>query len=218
MPGQSRWRWSNSCVAGPCPMLPADQEFVADFLTQSADALRLYASDVGQLALLDRMAEVVTQAMRAGGKLLIAGNGGSAADAQHFAAEFTGRMLYDRAPLAAIALHVDSSALTAIANDYGFAQVFERQVQALGRPGDVLLGLSTSGRSDNVLRALAAARAMGLTTIGFTGAGGGLMAAHSDLLLLAPSSFTPVVQQIHMVAGHILCALVERAIHPRPAS
>lgn len=196
-------------------MLPADHEFVAEFLSQSTKALHLYASDPGQLRLLDQMAAVVTQSMRGGGKLLIAGNGGSAADAQHLATEFTGRMLYDRAPLAAVALHVDSSALTAIANDYGFNHVFERQVRALGRAGDVLLGLSTSGQSDNVLQALAAARAIGLTTIGFTGAGGGLMAAHSDLLLLAPSSFTPVIQQIHMVAGHILCALVERAIHPR---
>lgn len=198
-------------------MFPADHEFVADFLTQSAEALRLYASDTRQMALLEQMTATVTQALQAGGKLLIAGNGGSAADAQHLATEFTGRMLYDRAPLAAIALHVDSSALTAISNDYGFAHVFERQVRALGRPGDVVLGLSTSGRSDNILRALAVGRAMGLATLGFTGAGGGSMAAHADLLLRAPSDFTPVIQQIHIVAGHLLCALVERAIHPKAA-
>lgn len=196
-------------------MLAADHDFVADYLMQSTEALRLYVADADQLALLDEMADAVAQAIRNGGKLLIAGNGGSAGDAQHIAAEFTGRMLYDRAPLAAIALHTDTSALTAIGNDYGFALVFERQVQALARPGDVVLGLSTSGRSDNVLRALAAGRAMGLMTIGFTGAGGGVMAAHADLLLRAPSDLTPIIQQIHMIAGHLLCALVERAIHPR---
>lgn len=198
-------------------MLSADQDFVADYLAQSAKALRCYATDAGQMALLDQMADAVTQAIRSGGKLLIAGNGGSAGDAQHIAAEFTGRMLYDRAPLAAIALHVDTSALTAIGNDYGFVHVFERQVQALARPGDVVLGLSTSGRSDNVLRALAAGRAMGLVTMGFTGASRGMMAAHTDLLLRAPSTLTPVIQQVHMVAGHLLCALVERAIYPKAA-
>ena len=196
-------------------MLAANHDFVVDYLAQSIEALRLYTTDAGQLALLGQMADSVTQAVRNGGKLLIAGNGGSAGDAQHIAAEFTGRMLYDRAPLAAVALHADTSALTAIGNDYGFVHVFERQVQALARPGDVVLGLSTSGRSDNVLRALAAGRAMGLATMGFTGASGGTMAAHADLLLRAPSELTPVIQQIHMVAGHLLCALVERAIYPR---
>jgi D-sedoheptulose 7-phosphate isomerase len=198
-------------------MLAADHDFVAEYLARSTEALRLYTSDDGQMALLEQMADTVTQAVRSGGKLLIAGNGGSAGDAQHIAAEFTGRMLYDRSPLAAIALHVDTSALTAIGNDYGFVHVFERQVQALARPGDVLLGLSTSGQSDNVIRALAAGRAMGLVTMGFTGSGGGMMAAHTDLLLQAPSSLTPIIQQIHMVAGHLLCALVERAIYPRAA-
>ena len=196
-------------------MLAADRDFVVDYLAQSTEALQAYVADAGQLALLDEMASAIGRALRGGGKLLIAGNGGSAGDAQHIAAEFTGRMLYDRAPLAAIALHVDTSALTAIGNDYGFAHVFERQVQALARPGDVVLGLSTSGRSENVLRALAAARAMGLVTLGFTGASGGTMAEHADFLLRAPSGFTPVIQQLHMIAGHLLCALVEREIHPR---
>ena len=198
-------------------MLAADQDFLADYLVQSTEALRRYVADISQQALIGQMADAVTQAIRNGGKLLIAGNGGSAGDAQHIAAEFTGRMLYDRAPLAAIALHVDTSALTAIGNDYGFVHVFERQVQALARPGDVVLGLSTSGRSENVLRALAAGRAIGLVTLGFTGAGGGMMAAHADLLLRAPSDLTPIIQQIHMIAGHLLCALVERSIHPRAA-
>jgi len=198
-------------------MFSAEQDFIADYLIQSTGALRLYAADQDQMTLLKRMADTVTATMRVGGKLLIAGNGGSAGDAQHIAAEFTGRMLYDRAPLSAMALHVDTSALTAVGNDYGFAHVFERQVQALGRPGDVILGLSTSGRSDNVLRALAAGRALGMVTMGFTGESGGLMASQTDLLLRAPSNFTPIIQQIHMVAGHLLCALVERAIYPKTA-
>ncbi len=198
-------------------MLSAEQGFIEGYLVQSAEALQHYAADPDQMTLLEQMAHQVTAAIRGGGKFLIAGNGGSAGDAQHMAAEFTGRMLYDRAPLPAMALHVDTSALTAVGNDYGFVHVFERQVQALGRPGDVILGLSTSGRSDNVLRALAAGRALGLATMGFTGESGGLMAAQTDLLLRAPSNFTPVIQQIHMVAGHLLCALVERAIYPKAA-
>ena len=126
-------------------MQAADHEFVAGYLRQSSEALAAYAQDPAQVAVLNRMAGAVSACFRAGGKLLIAGNGGSAGDAQHLAGEFTGRMLYDRAPLPAIALHADTSALTAIGNDYGFVHVFERQVQALGRPGDVLLALSTSG-------------------------------------------------------------------------
>lgn len=196
-------------------MHAADQDFVADYLGQSVAAVQAYASDPAQTALLDRMTETVVACMRAGGKLLIAGNGGSAGDAQHIAGEFTGRMLYDRDPLPAVALTTDTSALTAIGNDYGFERVFERQVIGLGRPGDVVMGMSTSGNSPNVLLALDAARARGMATLGFAGASGGAMAGRVDLLLCAPSSLTPVVQQIHMVAAHILCSLVERAMFPR---
>lgn len=196
-------------------MPAADQDFVADYLRQSLAALQAYAADQAHTALLHRMAEVVVTSIRAGGKLLLAGNGGSAADAQHIAAEFTGRMLYDRDPLPAIALTTDTSALTAIGNDYGFEKAFERQVIALGRPRDVFLGFSTSGNSPNVLRALDAARAKGLVTMGFTGARGGAMARRCDHLLCAPSDITPVIQQVHMVAAHILCSLVERAIFPK---
>lgn len=197
-------------------MLPADRAFVDDYLAQSARALDAFTHSDQHLSILGAMNDRLVSALRAGNKLLIAGNGGSAGDAQHIAAEFTGRMLYDRAPLAAIALHVDTSALTAIGNDYGFAAVFERQVYALGRPGDVLLCLSTSGRSENIVRALRAARHLGLATLGFTGNAEGEMGNCTDLLLRAPSSFTPVIQQIHITAGHLLCALVERALCPRP--
>lgn len=193
----------------------SDAAFIADYLGQSSDALAAYAADPAQTELLHRMADLVVGSMRNGGKLLLAGNGGSAGDSQHLAAEFTGRMLYDRDPLPAVALTTDTSALTAIGNDYGYDKSFERQLIALGRKGDVFMGLSTSGNSPNVILAMATARARGLATIGFAGEGGGAMPAHADLMLCAPSRLTPVIQQIHMVAGHILCSLVERAMCPR---
>jgi D-sedoheptulose 7-phosphate isomerase len=194
-----------------------DRDFMRDYLQQSEAAVEAFRSDPAQSDLLAAMTAAVVASMRAGGSVLIAGNGGSAGDAQHLAGEFTGRMLYDRPPLPAVALHCDTSALTAIGNDYGFEHIYERQVNALGRSGDVFLGLSTSGNSPNVLRAMDAAKARGLVTLGFTGSGGGAMAGRCDLLLRAPSAFTPVIQQIHMIAGHILCALVERAMFPRAA-
>ena len=196
-------------------MTRTDDAFIADYLAESSASLLAYAADPQQLDLLRRIADAVTTAMRDGGKLLIAGNGGSAGDAQHIAAEFTGRMLYDRGPLPALALTTDTSALTAIGNDYGFEVIFERQVIGLGRPGDVVLGLSTSGTSANVLRALDAGRGRGMTTIGFAGESGGEMGGRVDLLLCAPARMTPVIQQIHMIAGHIVCSLVERALFPR---
>ena len=147
-----------------------------------------------------------------GGKLLIAGNGGSAADAQHLAAEFLSRYLVDRRPLPALALTTDTSVLTAVGNDYGFEHVFERQVRGLGRPGDVFLAISTSGRSPNVLRALEAARDLGLVTVGFSGAAETGMRALCRHFLAVASQETAIVQQIHMVAGHAICALVERRL------
>ena len=149
--------------------------------------------------------------MRAGGKLLIAGNGGSAADAQHLAAEFLSRYLIDRRPLPALALTTDPAVLTAIGNDYGFEHVFERQVRGLGKPGDAFLAMSTSGRSPNVLRALRTAHDVGLVTIGFSGAAETPMRALCRHFLSVASQETAIVQQIHIVAGHVICALVERA-------
>ena len=193
----------------------ADGAFVFDYLEQSAAAVEAFRGDPEQTAILGRMTSVLVEAMRGGGKLMIAGNGGSAGDAQHIAGEFTGRMLYNRDPLPAMALTTDTSALTAIGNDYGFEKVFERQVIGLGRAGDVVMGMSTSGNSENVVLALDAAKARGMVTFGFTGAGGGAMASRVDHLLTAPSGFTPVIQQVHMVAAHILCSLVERAMFPK---
>jgi D-sedoheptulose 7-phosphate isomerase len=150
--------------------------------------------------------------LRAGNKLLIAGNGGSAADAQHIAAEIVGRYKKDRPAYAAIALTTDTSALTAIGNDYGFEQVFARQLEGLGRRGDVLLALTTSGRSPNILAALKSARQHGLVTVGFTGAKGTGLAASCDHLLVAPSEDTAVIQQIHMAFAHGICEVIEQTL------
>jgi D-sedoheptulose 7-phosphate isomerase len=144
-----------------------------------------------------------------GGKILFCGNGGSAADAQHLAAEFVNRFMLERPPLPAIALTTDTSILTAIGNDYGFERTFSKQVRALGQAGDVLLGISTSGNSPNVVRAFRAAREREMTIVGMGGASGGEMAALCDHLLLAPSKVTPVIQEIHIAAGHLLCRLVD---------
>ena len=143
---------------------------------------------------------------------MICGNGGSAADAQHIAGEFLSRLRFDRHPLPAIALTTDSSVLTAIGNDYGYEQVFERQLRGLGRKGDVFIAISTSGKSPNVLAALRAAREIGVTTVGFTGTapGAALMAPLCHLVLAAPSNDTPLIQQIHITAAHAICEIVER--------
>jgi D-sedoheptulose 7-phosphate isomerase len=194
----------------------SDAAFVAGYLAESAASMAAFATDPATAVVLGDMADAIATAFRAGGKLLIAGNGGSAADAQHIACEFITRMNYDRPPLPALALTTDTSVLTGGANDYGYDPVFERQVQGLGRPGDVFLAISTSGRSPNVLRACDAARAGGLRTLGFTGSHGGVMAERCDLLLRAPARQTPLIQQLHITAGHIVCSLVERAVFPRP--
>ncbi len=187
------------------------------YLRDSLASMQAFCSGPAYRGMLADMAVRIEASLRAGGKLLIAGNGGSAGDAQHIAGEFVGRLIFDRAPLAAIALTTDSSVMTALANDYGYAAVFERQVRALGRPGDVVLGLSTSGRSPNVLAALSAARAGGMVTLGFCGAEAEPMAGHADIVLAAPSARTAVVQQIHITAGHVVCGLVERAMFPDAA-
>ena len=185
---------------------------VAAHFRRSCEAIERAAGDAGLRAAIDAIAQAITRAFRGNGKLLIAGNGGSAADAQHIAGEFLSRMNFDRNPLPAVALTADSSVLTAIGNDYGFEHTIERQVRGLGRPGDVFLAISTSGKSPNVVLALKAARELGLTTVGFTGDGHREMAAHCDLCLAAPSGETPLIQQVHIVAAHAICGLVEREL------
>ena len=183
---------------------------VAEHFRRSCETLSRAAEDSHLRAVIHAIADAITDAFRAGGKLLIAGNGGSAADAQHIAGEFLSRLNFDRNPLPAIALTTDSSVLTAIGNDYGFERTFERQVRGLGRAGDVFIAISTSGRSPNIVAALKAAREAGLITIGFTGtAANGGMQPYCDHCLAAPSAETPQIQQIHIVAAHAICGLVE---------
>jgi D-sedoheptulose 7-phosphate isomerase len=156
-------------------------------------------------------ARLIENCLKSGGKVMFCGNGGSAADAQHLAAELMGRFLADRAPMASIALTVDSSALTAIGNDYGFEEVFARQVRGLGRPGDVLVGISTSGNSINVLAAFEVARDLGIHRIALTGGGGGKLATLANVVIPAPSLSTPRIQELHIAIGHTICELIEDA-------
>jgi len=188
------------------------KDFIGVHLKQSLAAFERATRDASMLATARTIADISIAALRAGNKLLLVGNGGSAGDAQHIAAEITGRYKLDRPAYAAIALTTDTSALTAIANDYGYEQVFSRQVEGLGRRGDVLLALSTSGRSANILAALRAAREHGLVTVGFTGPKGEAMRAFCDHLLVAPSDDTPVIQQIHLAVAHGICETIERAM------
>lgn len=188
------------------------QNQITTHFQQSLTALERAANDTALLAVTGNIARAIIDALRSGNKVLLIGNGGSAADAQHLASEMVGRYKKERPGFAAIALTTDTSALTAIANDYGFEQIFARQVESLGRPGDVLLALSTSGRSPNILAALAAARGRGLVTIGFTGLKGTSLNEVCDHLFVAPSDDTPVTQQIHMTAGHAICESIECAL------
>ncbi len=189
---------------------------IAAHFGHSLAALQQATQDEALLGALKAIADAITDALKSGHKLLIAGNGGSAADAQHIAAELVGRYKSERSPLPAIALTTDTSALTAIGNDYGFARIFERQVAALGQTGDVLLAISTSGRSENILAAIHAAKARGLIVIGFTGASGGDMRALCDHILLSPGKDTATIQQIHMVAAHAICDAVEQSLSSKP--
>lgn len=190
--------------------------FVDAYLDETVSVLANFRDEPAFRATMGEMADTITACLRQGGKLLVCGNGGSAGDAQHIAGEFISRLMYDRAPLAAIALTTDTSVITATGNDYGYEHVFERQVRGLGRKGDVLLGISTSGTSPNVIRAFEAAKALGVTCLGFSGARQNTpMHTLCDQLLAAPSTKTAIIQQVHIVAAHVICALVEMAMFPR---
>ncbi|HVH73459.1 MAG TPA: D-sedoheptulose 7-phosphate isomerase [Stellaceae bacterium] len=184
------------------------------YLECSRDAVQAAIEDPAFGAALGEIADVIARSLEAGGKVLLAGNGGSAGDAQHIAGELVSRMNYDRAPLPAVALTTDSSVLTAIGNDYGYDQVFVRQILGLGRAGDVFVAISTSGRSPNILKAIAAAAERQLVVIGLTGRSGGEMAAKCDLCLRVPADSTPLIQQVHIIAGHVICGLVEERLFP----
>lgn len=161
---------------------------------------------------IDAAGELMTETLRRGGKLMFCGNGGSAADSQHLAAEMTGRFVKDRRPLAAMALTTDTSALTCIGNDYSFDDVFQRQVLGLGREGDCLLAISTSGQSRNVIRAVDAARSLGVHCIGLLGRDGGALKAMCDVAIVVPSLTTARIQEAHILVGHVLCGMVETSL------
>ena len=194
-----------------------DAAAIAKALRASAGMLEAMAEDAALCAATARAVALSVAALRGGRKLLLCGNGGSAADAQHWAGELVSRFHYDRPGLPALALTTDSSILTAIGNDYGYTRVFARQVEALGQAGDVLFALSTSGRSANVLAAMEAARARGMATVGFTGREGGAMAPLCDVLLLVPHESTPRIQEGHEVLGHAICAMIEAEMFPGAA-
>jgi D-sedoheptulose 7-phosphate isomerase len=184
---------------------------IRELFRESARARDAFLAD--QIAPLERAIELVAAALVDGRKVLLFGNGGSAADAQHLAAEMVGRFLGERRPLPAIALTTDTSALTAIANDYGYDQVFARQVRALGAAGDVAIALSTSGRSPSVLRAVEAARAIGMKTVALTGGNGGQLAPLADVTLcVSASTVSARIQETHILIGHVLCELVDERL------
>jgi D-sedoheptulose 7-phosphate isomerase len=185
------------------------QQSIKDILARSIAVKQQVLSDEALVGRIQQVTLLIVDAFRKGNKVLFCGNGGSAADAQHLAAEFSGRFYKDRTPLPAEALHCNTSYLTAVANDYGYEFVYSRLLKGVGREGDVLIGLSTSGNSSNIVKAYEQARSMGITTVSFTGAGGGTMKDLSDILLNVPSTDTPRIQECHITMGHIICELVE---------
>jgi D-sedoheptulose 7-phosphate isomerase len=188
------------------------QQRVVRSIEDSIAAKKRLLGDPETLATIECAGEILIQAVENGNKVLLFGNGGSAADAQHIAAEFVGRFAFDRPALPALALSVNTSCVTAIGNDYGFDLVFSRQIEALGRAGDVAIGISTSGNSANVLRAVSTAKKMGLHTIALAGCTGGKLKHAADHCICAPSNETPRIQECHILIGHILAEVVEQAI------
>ena len=186
------------------------QEWICSELKSVAESMLALTA---QAEVIQAIADACTNALKAGKKVMFCGNGGSAADSQHLAAEFVGRYKLERKALNSIALTVDTSILTAIGNDYGYDDVFRRQVEGVGQAGDVLIGLSTSGNSRNVLLAFEQAKAMGITTVAFTGCGGGKMKAEADMCLAAAAGVTNHIQEQHITCGHLICELVEKAMY-----
>jgi D-sedoheptulose 7-phosphate isomerase len=186
--------------------------YIKDQISQTLSTTQLMLSDSGFHKAIEAAADVCVNSLHQGGKILLAGNGGSAADAQHIAGELVSRFAFDRPGLPAIALTTDSSIMTAIGNDYGYESLFSRQIQAQGVSGDVFICYSTSGESANILSALKKAREMNIITIGFTGDRKGPMNALCDKLLAVPASDTPKIQEAHLVIGHIICGIIEERI------
>lgn len=192
------------------------QSTIKEVIFSSITAKQALLADQQLIDATARVVELCVSAYRTEKKILFCGNGGSAADAQHLAAELSGRFYYDRPPLFAEALHVNTSFLTAVANDYDFEAVYARMVQAAGKPGDVLFALSTSGNSPNIVAAAQTALNAGMTVVAMTGASGGRLKDYCSVLLNMPSTDTPRIQECHMLLGHIICELVEKTLFPRP--
>jgi D-sedoheptulose 7-phosphate isomerase len=188
------------------------KQVISSRLRAHIDTLSLLEQDETLKAAVATAVEKIVACFRSGGRVYFCGNGGSAADAQHLAAEFSGRFYFDRPVLPADALHCNSSYLTAVANDYGYEKVFARLISGLGRKGDILVGISTSGNSKNILQAFDVCKEQGLYTIALTGASGGKMRDAADLLINVPSNDTPRIQEAHITVGHIICELVEQEI------
>ncbi len=182
---------------------------ITSIIQASIDVKKNLLADEALIAKIQTVSEKVAEVFKSGGRVYFCGNGGSAADAQHLAAEFTGRFYHDREPLPAEALHCNTSFLTAVANDYSYDQIYERAIKAQGRKGDVLFGISTSGNSKNIILAQTEAQKRGMTVISFTGATGGKMKDTCDYLFNVPSTDTPRIQESHILIGHIICQLVE---------
>jgi len=183
---------------------------IKNIIEQSIAVKSQILDDESILSDIEKIVAVVTHTFQNDGKVFFCGNGGSAADAQHLAAEFSGRFYFDRDPLFAEALHVNTSYLTAVGNDYGYEYIFSRLIKAKGRKGDVLIGLSTSGNSENIVKAFEQAKSQNVITIGLTGSGGGKMKELSDYIVPVPSKDTPRIQESHILIGHIICELVEK--------
>jgi len=193
-----------------------DIDYIAASVRDSIAVKEEILADKTFLKKIEDVANLCTARLQAGNRILLAGNGGSAADAQHLAAEFVSRFMYDRPGLASMSFTTDTSMLTAIGNDYGYEYVFERQLEANARPGDVFIGLSTSGNSKNVLRAILRCRELGVHSVGLTGSGGEIR-QQCEYSLAVPSASTPRIQESHILVGHIICGLVEQNIFPKNA-
>ena len=187
---------------------------IKEIITKSIEVKEQILADENFLLKVQQAVEAVTEAFKNGNKVLFCGNGGSAADAQHLAAEFSGRFYKDRSALPAEALHCNTSYITAVANDYSYDVIYARIIEGMGNKGDVLLGLSTSGNSANIVKAFESAKSKGMITIGFTGATGGIMKEASNILLNVPSFDTPRIQESHILLGHIICQFVEQNLFP----
>ena len=188
---------------------------IENIIQDSINVKQLILKDKDLVKRINEAASLCVESLKNGGKIHFCGNGGSASDAQHLAAELSGRFYYDRPPLNAEALHVNTSYLTAVANDYSFEMVYARMLQASAKKGDILVGISTSGNSANILKTIEVAKEMGVKTIGMTGEKGGKMANCCDILINVPSQCTPRIQEAHIMIGHIICEIIESIMFPR---